>query len=142
MAFLISPLSLKLVSFRPINKTNEHKTLSEYAIEHKKIKQTWFSCSCSFVNLLNMFVPPMAKLDVFDAWGGGGAKTYIPKKFYRTGGSKTYIPKNFYTKTTYITLLSESSGVRGPLPAPSKLCQCCVPLCLSVTAINKQFTNI
>ncbi|MFS7965330.1 hypothetical protein Hanom_Chr09g00760981 [Helianthus anomalus] len=55
---------------------------------------------------------PVAKLKFF----GRGAKTYIPKNFYRTGGggvAKTYIPTNFYTKTTYITLLSENSGGRA-----------------------------
>ncbi|MFS8020585.1 hypothetical protein Hanom_Chr16g01417261 [Helianthus anomalus] len=57
---------------------------------------------------------PMAKLDPNNGrGGGGGAKTYIPKIFYRTGGSKTYIPKNFYTKITYITLLSEKFGESG-----------------------------
>ncbi|MFS7949648.1 hypothetical protein Hanom_Chr06g00574091 [Helianthus anomalus] len=45
----------------------------------------------------------------------GGRKRIYPKKFYRTEGSKTYIPKNFYTKTTYITLLSETFGGRAPL---------------------------
>ncbi|MFS7939872.1 hypothetical protein Hanom_Chr05g00457061 [Helianthus anomalus] len=53
----------------------------------------------------------------FSARGGGRAKTYIPKNFYRTGGTKTYIPTNFYTKTTYITLLSEK--FRGGPPRPS-----------------------
>ncbi|MFS7939855.1 hypothetical protein Hanom_Chr05g00456871 [Helianthus anomalus] len=86
-----------------------------------------------------MFVSPVAKLDVFDAEGGG---TYIPKNFYRTGGSKTYIPKNFYTKTIYITLLSEKFGGSGAPPGPFKAVPMCVPLCLSITAINKQFTNI
>ncbi|MFS7908988.1 putative elongation factor EFG, domain V, EF-G domain III/V [Helianthus anomalus] len=55
--------------------------------------------------------------------GGGGAKTYIPKNFYRTRGSKTYIPKNFYTKTTYITPLSEKFGGSGAPPDPLKLRQ-------------------
>ncbi|MFS7953740.1 hypothetical protein Hanom_Chr07g00622131 [Helianthus anomalus] len=62
---------------------------------------------------LNACYVYQAKLDPNDAGGGGGAKTYIPKNFYRTGGSKTYIPKNLYTKTTYTILLSEKFGGSG-----------------------------